>query len=67
MAPFHAEGPSLVGLGEVVMILELHRQGVSVSAIARQVGLDRGRCTNTSSVAWGRRLMVRGRRGRARG
>jgi transposase-like protein len=41
MAPFHAEGPSLVGLGEVVMILELHRQGVSVSAIARQVGLDR--------------------------
>ena len=23
------------------MILELHRQGVSVSAIARQVGLDR--------------------------
>ena len=34
-------GASLVGLGEVVMILELHRQGVSVSAIARQVGLDR--------------------------
>jgi hypothetical protein len=31
----------LVGLGEIVMILELHRQGVSVSSIARQVGLDR--------------------------
>ena len=31
----------MVGLGEIVMILELHRQGVSVSAIARQVGLDR--------------------------
>jgi transposase len=31
----------LVRLGEIVMILELHRQGVSVSAIARQVGLDR--------------------------
>src|SRR6201994_576281 len=34
-------GASLVGLGEIVMILELHRQGVSVSSIARQVGLDR--------------------------
>src|SRR3954469_21251624 len=32
---------SLVRLGEIVMILELHRQGVSVSAIARRVGLDR--------------------------
>lgn len=31
----------MVGLGEIVMILELHRQGVSVSSIARQVGLDR--------------------------
>lgn len=31
----------LVTLGEVVVILDLHRQGVSVSAIAREVGLDR--------------------------
>ncbi|MGD9730491.1 MAG: IS21 family transposase, partial [Nitrospiraceae bacterium] len=31
----------MVRLGEIVMILELHRQGVSVSAIARRVGLDR--------------------------
>ena len=31
----------MVGLGEIVMILDLHRQGVGVSAIARQVGLDR--------------------------
>jgi transposase len=31
----------LVRLGEIVMILELHRQGVTVSAIARRVGLDR--------------------------
>jgi len=31
----------LVRLGEIVMILELHRQGVPVSAIAREVGLDR--------------------------
>jgi transposase len=32
---------SLVRLGEIVMILELHRQGVSISAIARRVALDR--------------------------
>jgi transposase len=31
----------VIGLGEVVMIIDLHRQGVSVSAIARQTGLDR--------------------------
>jgi transposase len=40
--PFSALGDaSLVRLGEIVMILELHRQGVSVSAIARRMGLDR--------------------------
>jgi transposase len=31
----------VIHLGELVMILDLHRQGLSVSAIARQVGLDR--------------------------
>ena len=31
----------MIRLGELVMILDLHRQGMSVSAIARQVGLDR--------------------------
>jgi len=31
----------VVGLGELVMILDLHRQGLSVSAIARRSGLDR--------------------------
>ncbi|WP_026191770.1 IS21 family transposase [Methylosinus sp. LW4] len=31
----------MIKLGEIVMILELHRQGVSVSAIARQLGIDR--------------------------
>ena len=31
----------MVRLGEVVMIIDLHRQGVSVSAIARQTGVDR--------------------------
>ena len=31
----------MVTLGELVMILDLHRQGLSVSAIARRAGLDR--------------------------
>lgn len=31
----------MVRLGELVMILDLHRQGLSVSDIARRVGLDR--------------------------
>ncbi len=31
----------VVRLGELVVILDLHRQGLSVSAIARQVGIDR--------------------------
>src|SRR5919112_5062793 len=31
----------MVQLGDLVMILDLHRQGLSVSAIARQLGLDR--------------------------
>jgi transposase len=41
MMRFTQRDVSLVRLGEIAMILELHRQGVSVSAIARQVGLDR--------------------------
>jgi transposase len=41
MALFTWGGTSLVRLGEIVMILELHRQGASVSAIAREVGIDR--------------------------
>jgi DNA-binding NarL/FixJ family response regulator len=32
---------TVIKLGELVMILELHRQGLKVSAIARQFGLDR--------------------------
>lgn len=31
----------MIKLGEMVMILDLHRQGLSVSAIARQTGTDR--------------------------
>jgi transposase len=36
-----AEGDAVIKLGELVMILDLHRQGMSVTAIARQCGLDR--------------------------
>ena len=32
---------AVVKLGEVVMILDLHRQGLTVSAIARELGIDR--------------------------
>jgi transposase len=32
---------SVIKLGEVVMILDLHRQGLTVSAIARELGIDR--------------------------
>ena len=31
----------MVRLGELVVILDLHRQGLSVSAIARRIGIDR--------------------------
>jgi transposase len=32
----------VVTLGELLMILDLHRQGLSLSAIARRTGMDRG-------------------------
>ena len=31
----------MIKLGDVVMILDLHRQGLSISAIARELGIDR--------------------------
>ncbi|HEV2176139.1 MAG TPA: helix-turn-helix domain-containing protein [Terriglobia bacterium] len=31
----------MVGLAELIVILELHQQGMSVSAIARRTGLHR--------------------------
>ena len=39
--PLAGGSGAVVTLGELVMILELHRQGLKVSAIARQTGLDR--------------------------
>src|SRR6185312_14082955 len=41
LLPVAGGSGTVVSLGELMMILELHRQGVSVSAIARQLGLDR--------------------------
>ncbi len=42
MLSLHAGGDgTVIKLGEVVMILDLHRQGLSVSAIALQLGIDR--------------------------
>jgi transposase len=41
--PLHVSGTggSVVNLGELVMILELQRQGLTISAISRRTGLDR--------------------------
>jgi transposase len=39
--PLAGGGGAVIKLGELVMILDLHRQGLSVSAIARQLCVDR--------------------------
>src|ERR1700729_2702963 len=39
--PIGGREDAVIKLGELVMILDLHRQGLSVSAIARQLGVDR--------------------------
>src|SRR3984957_6763330 len=39
--PLGGREDAVIKLGELVMILDLHRQGLSVSAIARQLGVDR--------------------------
>jgi transposase len=41
MLPCQGQGEPVIRLGEIVMILDLHRQGASVSVIARRTGLDR--------------------------
>jgi plasmid maintenance system antidote protein VapI len=40
-APKNEGKAQVVRLGEIVLIHDLKRQGLSVSAIARQLGLDR--------------------------
>jgi hypothetical protein len=45
---------AVIKLGEVVMLLDLHRQGLTVSAIARELGIDRktvGKCRLLSRLS----------------
>jgi transposase len=49
--PLAGGGGAVIKLGELVMILDLHRQGLSVSAIARQLSVDRK--TVRSAIAKG--------------
>ena len=42
----------MIKLGELVMILDLHRQGLSVCAIARQVGIDRKTVRTHIAKGW---------------
>lgn len=41
MARDRREGDSVVKLGDVMMIFDLHRQGLTITAISQQTGLDR--------------------------
>jgi transposase len=41
LLPLAGGRSAVIKLGELVMILELHRLGISVSAIARQLGIER--------------------------
>jgi transposase len=49
--PLAGGGGAVIKLGELVMILDLHRRGLSISAIARQLCLDRK--TVRSAIAKG--------------
>jgi hypothetical protein len=60
-----AVSTSLVGLGEIVMILEPHRRGASVSAIGSQVGVGRETVRRCIERGLERRPVDRARRGRA--
>src|SRR5215212_9400201 len=41
LLPLAGGSGTVVSLGELMMILELHRQGLKLAAIARQLGMDR--------------------------
>jgi transposase len=41
LLPLAGGSGTVVKFGEFIMILELHRQGLKVAAIARQLGVDR--------------------------
>ncbi len=54
----------MIKLGELVMNLDLHRQGLSVSAIARQLCVDRKTVRSAIARGWSRRNTNLGRRDR---
>jgi hypothetical protein len=41
LSPSAGGGGTVIKLGEVAMIVDLHRQGLSVAAIAEHLGIDR--------------------------
>jgi transposase len=49
----------VVKLGELVMTLDLHRQGLTVSAIARELGIDRKTVRRCIARGSDRRSMAR--------
>ena len=54
----------MVRLAELIVILELHQQGMTVSAIARRTGLHRSTVAKYIARGIEPRLMDRGRRDR---
>ena len=67
LLPVAGGSGTVVSLGELMMILELHRQGLTVSAIARQLGIDRKTVAKyvargLEPPAYGPRHPARGRR-----
>jgi len=53
---------AVIKLGELVMILDLHQQGLSVSAIARQLCVDRKTVRSAIAKGLSRRNTKHGRR-----
>ena len=58
-ARFGEEKGQMVRLGELMMILELHRQGLSITAIARRTGRDPKTVRKYIEQASKRRLIAR--------
>src|ERR1700720_1521596 len=62
--PLAGGSGAVIKLGELVMILDLHRQGLSVSAIARHLCIDRKTVRSAIAKGWSRRNTKHGRLGR---
>jgi transposase len=57
-------GMQVKGLREVVLIHDLKRQGLSITAIAREVGCDRKTVRKYLDLGWRPRSMCHGDHGR---